>query len=215
MTETAEHPYVIVAAVDLSSISEAVFEHALDTAGRHPRVDVHVLSVVPVSTGLLRRPPSDDDGPALEEAEAALRERLAETAGAFMRSTGNADQWQLFVHVRAGQPAEEIAALTDEVEADLLVMGRHGWGGRRRAFVGSVSERALRLVHCSALVVQPSAHEARAAATEPACPACVAERRDSGGERWFCQRHHDDRQGRALSSRLPWSALSSRPGGLY
>jgi nucleotide-binding universal stress UspA family protein len=214
MSETLERPYIIVVAVDLSSISEAVIEHALDTAGRHARADVHAITVVPVGHGLLQRAPQDP-GQALAEAEHALRERLIETASAFVRAASEPSRWRLRIHVRVGHPAEEIAALSDEVAADLVVLGQHGWSGKRPRFVGSVSEQVARMVRGSVLLVQPATHAGDASAAEQACAACAAARRDSDGDVWFCEAHHDDHRDRALTALLPWSELSTRPGGLY
>jgi nucleotide-binding universal stress UspA family protein len=214
MTEPIERPYIVVVAVDLSSISEAVIEHALDTASRRARVDVHAITVVPQASGFFQRPRADH-AEALAEAERALRERLTDTASAFVRSAAEPVRWRVRLHVRVGEPAEEIVALSDEVDADLVVMGQHGWGGKRHRLAGSVSERVTRTAHCSVLLVQPAAHEARARAPEPPCPDCAATRTSSDGEIWFCARHTDDRRDRALTALVPWSALSTRPGGLY
>lgn len=213
MSETMERKYIVVVAVDLSTISEAVIEHALDTASRHARVDVHAITVVPEPTGFFQRA-RPDHAAELAEAERALRDRLTDTASAFVRSAAPV-QWRLRLHVRVGAPAEEIALLSDEVDADLVVMGQHGWGGKRHRLTGSVSERVVRMAHCSVLLVQPAAHEARARAPEQPCPDCAATRADSGGDLWFCDRHRDDRRDRALTALVPWSAQSTRPGGLY
>lgn len=213
MSETIERPYIVVVAVDLSTISEAVIEHALDTASGHPRLDVHAITVVPEPTGFFQRG-RPDPGEALAEAERALRDRLTDTVGAFVRSAEPA-RWRVRLHVRVGAPAEEIVALSDEVAADLVVMGQHGWGGQRHRLAGSVSERVVRMAHCSVLLVQPAAHEARARAHEQPCPDCATTRADSDGEIWFCARHRDDRRDRALTSLVPWAALPTRPGGIF
>lgn len=215
MSETIERPYVVVVAVDLSTISEAVIEHALDTASRHAQVDVdvHAITVVPEAGGLFQRAPRAHDQE-LAQAERALRDRLADTVSAFVRSAAPV-RWRVRLHVRVGAPAEEIVALSDEVDADLVVMGQHGWGGKRHRLAGSVSERVVRMAHCSVLLVQPAAHEARARAPEQPCPDCAAARSASDGESWFCARHRDDRRDRALTALVPWSALSTRPGGIY
>lgn len=214
MSETSERPYIVVVAVDLSSISEAVIEHALDAASRRPHVDVHVITVVPTASGLFQRARADH-AEELAEAERALRSRLTETASAFVRSPDSPVHWRVRLHVRVGQPDEEIIALTDEVDADLIVLGQHGWGGKRHRLAGSVSERVTRMAHCSVLLVQPAAHEARARAAEQLCAECAATRRQSDGEIWFCAAHRDDRRERALTSLVPWGAPSTRPAGIY
>lgn len=207
-------PYVIVCAVDLSNITEAVLEHALDTASRHARTTVHVVTVVPAPSGLIERIRAADHDAELAEAERTLRARLVETASAFAGSLTDPDARRLRLHVRFGQPAEEIAELSDEVEADLVVLGQHGWGGKQHRLVGTVSERVTRLVHCSLLLVQPGASELREQVAEAPCPSCVEVRRDSAGDTWFCQQHRDAR-GPMLTALVPWSELSTRPGGLY
>lgn len=209
----AAAPFTIVAAVDLSSISEIVFDHALDTASRHSACDLHVISVVPMANGLLHH--SADPGLEIQEVEHILRERLAAPVANFARTAGRTRSWQLRVHVRAGEPAEEITSLANEVDADLVVLGRHGWGGRRRYLVGSVSERVLRLARSSVLLVQPADRSAHGAAAEHACPDCVATRRDSHGERWHCERHAGDHRGRALTFLMPGNESALRPGGLF
>lgn len=212
MSETSERPYTVVVAVDLSSITEAVIEHALDAASRRPHVDVHAISVVPAASGFFQRAP--DPAEDLAEAERTLRSRLTETASAFLRPDPP-EHWRVRLHVRVGQPDEEIIALADEVDADLVVMGQHGWGGKRHRLVGSVSERVTRMAHCSVLLVQPAAHEARARAAEQLCAECAATRRQSNGDIWFCAAHRDDRRERALTSLVPWAAPSTRPAGIY
>ncbi len=58
--------------------------------------------------------------------------------------------------VRAGRPADEIAAYCHDVGADLLVLATHGKSGLKRAVLGSVAERALRLAPCPVLTVRPA-----------------------------------------------------------
>jgi nucleotide-binding universal stress UspA family protein len=64
-------------------------------------------------------------------------------------------------HVRVGRPAEEIVALAEEIEADLIVMGNRGLGGVRRALMGSVSDSVTRYAHCPVMVVRGAEKEER------------------------------------------------------
>src|SRR5215204_547265 len=57
-------------------------------------------------------------------------------------------------HLRVGRPDEEIVALSEELGADLVVIGARGWGGIRRIVMGSVSESVVTHAHCSVLVVR-------------------------------------------------------------
>jgi nucleotide-binding universal stress UspA family protein len=44
-------------------------------------------------------------------------------------------------HVLEGSPAWELEALADELDADMIVVGRHGHGGIKQLMLGSVAHR--------------------------------------------------------------------------
>lgn len=60
----------------------------------------------------------------------------------------------VIVHTVLGMPAREIANLAEKLEADLIVMPSHGRHGLERLFLGSVTERVLRLAKCPVLVLR-------------------------------------------------------------
>lgn len=47
-------------------------------------------------------------------------------------------------HLREGVPYREIVAMSEELEADLIVMGTHGRTGIKHLLLGSVAERVVR-----------------------------------------------------------------------
>ena len=57
-------------------------------------------------------------------------------------------------HLGMGAVAEEIVALADELEVDLIIVGSRGLRGIRRAVAGSVSESVFRHAHCPVMVVR-------------------------------------------------------------
>jgi nucleotide-binding universal stress UspA family protein len=64
-------------------------------------------------------------------------------------------------HLRIRKPeegiitvAEEIVSLAEEIGAGLIVVGNRGFGGIRRALMGSVSDAIVRHAHCPVLVVR-------------------------------------------------------------
>jgi nucleotide-binding universal stress UspA family protein len=61
--------------------------------------------------------------------------------------------------VTFGVPAERLAELADEEEADLIVVASRGRGALRSAFLGSVSHELIGLARCPVLVVPPDARE--------------------------------------------------------
>jgi hypothetical protein len=57
-------------------------------------------------------------------------------------------------HLRMGVVAEEIVALADELEVDLIILGSRGVRGIRRALAGSVSEGVYRHAHRPVMVIR-------------------------------------------------------------
>ena len=51
--------------------------------------------------------------------------------------------------------APGIVGLAEELGAGLIVMGSRGFGGIRRALMGSASDSVVRHAHCPVLVVRP------------------------------------------------------------
>lgn len=182
MSDSSRRP-VIVVAVDLSEYSDAVLTHAFDQAARLTRPALHILAVVSDEHRRWHKPTEAELAAREEEVKPALVElvlrNLDDVVADDVRAT-----WQLRLHVRRGHPDEQIVELAEEVQADLLVIGRYGHATRRR--LGSTADRVLAQAECPVLVVSKvrdrDDHEAQ-------CPACVAVRADSDGERWFCDAH--------------------------
>jgi nucleotide-binding universal stress UspA family protein len=59
-----------------------------------------------------------------------------------------------------GVPAEALADIADEVDAELIVVGSRGRGAFKSAFLGSVSNAVIGIARCPVLLVPPGATEA-------------------------------------------------------
>jgi nucleotide-binding universal stress UspA family protein len=59
-----------------------------------------------------------------------------------------------------GFAVEEICEVAREHDAQLIVVGSHGWGAARRFFSGSVSTGLVHSAPCPVLVVRPAVHPA-------------------------------------------------------
>jgi nucleotide-binding universal stress UspA family protein len=180
------HPFKVVVALDRSDAAAEVLERALDEAARHSAAEVHVISVLEPPRYALRRQ-LEESSLEIDRIRERLRSFVSEEIDAF---GGARPGWRVQLHVRAGHPAPAIAELAADVEADLVVCGRYGVKGRRSAYVGPVTEELLRMAHAPVLIAQSKdygPHE-----TPLQCPMCVAVRRDSDGNQWFCARHHAD-----------------------
>jgi nucleotide-binding universal stress UspA family protein len=57
--------------------------------------------------------------------------------------------------VRFGDPAEEIVAVADGEDVDMVVIATHGRSGLRRALMGSVAETVLRRLVIPVMMVRP------------------------------------------------------------
>jgi nucleotide-binding universal stress UspA family protein len=56
--------------------------------------------------------------------------------------------------VVAGDPADAIVRMAEELEVDLIVMGTHGRTGLQHVLLGSVAEKVVRLAPCPVLTVR-------------------------------------------------------------
>ena len=61
--------------------------------------------------------------------------------------------------VGVGVPAERLADIADEEDAELIVVGSRGRGAFKAAFLGSVSTSLVGVARCPVLIVPPGATE--------------------------------------------------------
>jgi nucleotide-binding universal stress UspA family protein len=68
--------------------------------------------------------------------------------------------------VTSGHPAERLADLADEEDADLIVVGSRGRGALKAAFLGSVSHNLVGVARCPVLIVPPGVSESHWTCTQ-------------------------------------------------
>ena len=90
-----------------------------------------------------------DEAESQEEAAERLLERVVGSAG-----LADAER-----RAAVGLPAERLADLADEEEAELIVVGSRGRGALKSAFLGSVSNSLVGVARCPVLIVPPGASE--------------------------------------------------------
>jgi universal stress protein A len=61
--------------------------------------------------------------------------------------------------VRYGRSFQEIAEAARTLKVDLIVISTHGYTGLKHAFLGSTTERVVRLAPCPVLVVRQREHD--------------------------------------------------------
>jgi universal stress protein A len=95
--------------------------------------------------------------PSTEEIENAV----IENARAILETTGNKLR-EIFAHKNIsiltellnGSPESRIVEKAEEIEADLIIVGSHGYNRWERLLLGSVSDSVIHHAPCSVLVVR-------------------------------------------------------------
>jgi nucleotide-binding universal stress UspA family protein len=140
----------IVVALDFSQTSEDALHVACEVAA-DPQTRLHLIHVVADA----RHQPAGMDtlGTELESLQrqwiSAAEERLAELGP-------DPDKASVTRRVVVGAPvAEAIREYAVAKQADLIVVGTHGYGPVKRLLLGSVSDHLLRCAPCPVLTVPP------------------------------------------------------------
>ena len=142
----------ILVATDLSDTSERALAAAVELAREHDAVlrIVHVVSDLSTEPWAVEAYGVDFDALMAEVCSRARGDLAALVTGI---TPPLAD---VRAQVLVGKPAVEILRDAASTRADLLVLGSHGRGPVRRAFLGSVADRVLREAGCPVLIVRPT-----------------------------------------------------------
>lgn len=144
-TEQRREPFQrVLAAVDLSGQSHRVVEAAVATAVACGS-ELRALYVQDRLTPILVEEALYDEEETRRQADVQLKEMLE----------GVAIPSELMIsrEIRDGHAGQEILRAADDWEADLIVMGSHGFGFFNRLLLGSISTYVLRHGHRATLVV--------------------------------------------------------------
>jgi nucleotide-binding universal stress UspA family protein len=188
---TASNRFVMVVGVDFSKTSDLAVERALELGSSTPVSEVHLVNVVRTyGAGVQLELPGSPGFTTMSMGDAAeqLRQYAEHRLAAF---TGERKQLpRIVTHVRLDAPAEEIAQLAADLEADLVIVGTHGRRGLSRVLMGSIAEGVVRLAPCTVLVVRPKA-AVPVPHIEPPCPDCVEARKQTQGQEFWCTAHRE------------------------
>ncbi len=137
----------ILIATDFSEVSQHALLHALAMAKRYD-AKLTVMHVAPMDT---QTPlPMEPIPVEMDWQKKRAAENMARLEGF--------EALHMFPHdrvLRQGSPWPEIAAVLEEREIDLIVLGTHGRGLLGQIFLGSVAEQVLRHAPCPVLTVGP------------------------------------------------------------
>lgn len=151
----------ILYATDLSENAAHAFRHAISVARCHdaririlhvlPEVDSAVLNYVSIAMGEEKL--ADLEVGHKSAVKEIIRQRLHDFARDELGEHPADVDRVIGVEVHHGSPVAEILKAADRHDVDLVVVGSHGKGRLKYAFLGSVAEKLLRKSQRPVLVV--------------------------------------------------------------
>lgn len=145
----------IVVGVDFSAESESAAKQALEIA-RHTGAELILVHI-----GMVVEPAKHPGGSvhsSIKEWEEMLRQQLADDRRLLeeMRERMRGQGVEISHVVKDSFADTGLVDAASELGADLLVIGTHGRTGLKRFFLGSISERVVRLSTTNVMVVRPT-----------------------------------------------------------
>lgn len=147
MTATSQ----VVVAYDFSPIGAAVLARAVALVSRAPSHVLHFITAIDPHAGIRAIPHTD---PVDHRYADQVRDLMVEDVRRAFGSTPIPEEIHFFVHARIGKPADEILGIAEDVGADLILIGTHGYTGVQRLVMGSTAEHVVRAAGCPVLVVR-------------------------------------------------------------
>ena len=95
---------------------------------------------------------SELDRVAREQAEAAVKDAVERI------ESGKASGLEIITKIISGSAGEVILDEAERWDADLIVLGSHGYSGWQRFLLGSVSHAVATHAHCSVEIVRQKSH---------------------------------------------------------
>ena len=136
----SSHPFTVVVGDDFEPGSAYAFDRAVELVVRVPRSLLHVVHVVREGTTATD----------VHRLTAMLRVYIEEKCLA-----AHHPAQLVAIHVRRGQPAQEIVLLATEVAADLIMIGAQARTRVLGLLQGSLGARLARDAPCPVLVAEP------------------------------------------------------------
>ena len=139
----------ILFCTDFSPNANIAFKHAIEVAHRYPGAELHLLHVIPAPDAqywksYVYMPTVDVD----QMAKDAFDKRVSEEYESVL------PHGLAFIKAfRIGKAYAEIIRYAEEINADLIVMGRQGRGALESIFFGTVAEKVVKKAKCPVLVI--------------------------------------------------------------
>lgn len=151
----------ILYATDLSKNSAYAFRYAVNSAQKHD-AKIHILHVMermtPATEGLISQYIGEDKLTRMRQESqeymvGKIKERLRLFAERELKNDPQTLKQVVSIEVAHGDPAAEILQKAEDLGADIVILGSHGKGVIRHAFLGSVSEEVLHRIRKPVFVI--------------------------------------------------------------
>ncbi|XP_078439674.1 adenine nucleotide alpha hydrolases-like superfamily protein [Wolffia australiana] len=153
---------VVLVAIDESDHSYYALQWTLDRFFADPGRRSAVFSLIivhakptPASVIGLAGPGAADVLPFVDSDLRKIAAGVVEKAKQLCRSR-SADN--VLIEVVEGDARNVICEAVDKHRATMLIMGSHGYGAIKRAFLGSVSDHCVHHAHCSVMIIKKPKH---------------------------------------------------------
>lgn len=146
----------VLLAVDGSKHAKAAVLKFCEIFGDGSDLKIRIVSVVDDSVsidGIDRFGAATEYYSRLEDIKKEFAEKSVEEAETLIKAKLGDDVY-VDTDVVIGSPKARIVEDAEEWDADLIIVGSHGYGFFERLLVGSVSDAVLHHAHCSVLVVK-------------------------------------------------------------
>jgi universal stress protein A len=143
----------IVVPTDTSKTAMKALQYALEI-GKLQNATIYMLHVVDdrfMGYMTLSDEPTEDYPSIQSKMKVHMEEELKEII-----ENNKGENVSFELKVVSGKPCDEIINYSEEVDADLIILGTHGLTGLQRMLIGSVAERVVRRASRPVLVVRPS-----------------------------------------------------------
>ena len=141
----------LLVATDFSPSATEVLRVAAELASGLS-ADTHILHVAVPETSLIGGDANEAAGHRGSVEPCSEEERLVREAAEAMTARGLTASGE----VVAGPCADVILQQAEDIDADMIVVGSHGFGAVLRALLGSVSATILKKARCPVVVVPPA-----------------------------------------------------------
>ena len=182
----ASGKFLILVGIDFAEDGPSVLQSAADLASTTPEAELHLVHAFgpTIPANDLRWFPELSDFASIEDSDTAA------VALHHLATSIPLVGERVCAYVHEGSATSVITHVAEEIDADLVVVGSHGYREDRR-FFGSVGQRLARTAPCPVLIIR---HKSNASADPIAlpCPACEASSRLTWGARVRCLDHEED-----------------------